>query len=139
MAEALFNESFFDPYDLSRFSTGPTTTLGDQMVEVQGEGGSIEWGHVVGYSVLGAALAALSILLIKKHPELADGAWRFFLQVVGRIRVLLARGDGQPAEGQYESPAPPLSSLDRPLPPSRIDLELRDVKIERPRARSTAV
>ena len=72
--KGLFNHSFFDPYRHSPSTTGPTTTLSGQVVESQGGGGSIEWGHVVGYSVLGIALAVLSVVLIKYNPHLADRA-----------------------------------------------------------------
>lgn len=139
MANQLFNDSFFDPYDISRFTTEATTTLSDQVVSVQGGGGSIEWGHVVGYSVLGIALAVLSVVLIKYNPHLADRAWELFLQVIGRIRVALARGDGQPDEEQYEmpGPAPPLP-LGRPQPLNRTDSD-RLAALEQQAARSTCV
>ena len=136
--KGLFNHSFFDPYDHSPLTTGPTTTLSGQVVESQGGGGSIEWGHVVGYSVLGIALLVLSVVLIKQSPHLAERAWEGFLHVVGRIRVMLARGDGQPDEEQYELPdSPPVLPPARPLPLNRTDSD-RLASLERV-CRSTSV
>ena len=135
----LFNDSFFDPYDHKRFTTEATTTLGDQVVVAKGEGGSIEWLHVAGYSVLGIALVTLSVVLIKYNTDLADRAWELFLQVAGRIRVALARGDGQPDEEQYEYPgSPPPLPLDRPLPLNRTDSD-RLAALEHQVGRSTCV
>ena len=135
----LFNDSFYDPYDHKRFTTEATTTIGDHVVKAQGGGGSIEWVHVVGYSILGLGLAVVSFLLIKQNPELADRAWDFCVRVVGRIRVLLARGDGETGEEEYEMPevAPPLP-LARAPPLNRTDSD-RLAALERQVSRSTCV
>ena len=135
----LFNDSFYDPYDHKRFTTEATTTIGDHVVKAQGGDGSIPWVHVVGYSVLGLGLAVVSILLIRQNPGLADRAWGFFLRVLGQIRILLARGDRQPDEEEYEMPevAPPLLPA-RSLPLNRTDSD-RLAALERQVSRSTCV
>ena len=93
---------------------------------------------MVGYSVLGIALVVLSVVLIKQSPHLADRAWEGFLHVVGRIRVMLARGDGQPDEEQYELPdSPPVLPPARPRPLNRTDSD-RLASLERV-CRSTSV
>ena len=135
---ALHNDSFFDPYDPGRFTTDPTTTVSDQVVVAQGGGGSVQWGLVVGYSLLGLGFAVLAVVTVKYNPELSRRFAEFFGQIVGRVRVLLARGDGQPDDPQYElAEMPPLPPPARPLPLNRTDSD-RLAALER-LARSTCV
>ena len=135
---ALHNDSFFDPYDPGRFTTDPTTTVSDQVVVAQGGGGSIEWGLVVGYSLLGLGCAVLAVATIRHNPELSRRFTEFFGQIVGRLRVMFARGDGHPDDSQYElADFPPLPPLARPLPLNRTDSD-RLAALER-LGRSTCV
>ena len=93
---------------------------------------------MVGYSLLGLGFAVLAVVTVKYNPELSRRFAEFFGQIVGRVRVLLARGDGQPDDPQYElAEMPPLPPPARPLPLNRTDSD-RLAALER-LARSTCV
>ena len=119
---ALHNESFFDSYNSDLFTTDSTTTLRDQVVAAQGGEGSIPWGLVAGYSLLGLGFGVLAVVTVKYNPELSRWFAELFGQIIGRVRVMLARGDGQPVDSQYElAELPPPPPPARPLPLNRTD------------------
>ena len=65
----------------------------------------------MGYSLLGLGFAVLAAVTVRQNPDLSRRFTKFFGQIIGRIRVLLTRGNGQPDDSQYESAELP------PLPP----------------------